>query len=241
MVNQDKGHLYFWQTSESSVVRICAAVLFSGVLLFLFYQLIPLPLLSSAPENPPKTSLRAPDLTTVSATLIATERPLSEYLISDSLQSKRSILSSVNASLDLHLAELIRSYPRFRPAHEINYAEVPVTIPNRTRRQTLRPVTPSRSVVTTAIPPLAPQIDFQVVTSTQPPLTLPLPPFDTLGQGRSTLTYLVSVSEQGELRYALPSMPAYTSKKLEDWIRSIDFPRTTKPVSYRLQAKMVRK
>ncbi len=246
MINAEKGHVFFWRSRDFRPVRTFFSLLLAGAILFVLITKVPLPFVAAKQaQEGYKTqrmlnSLNLKPVIVVPASRLTTSGITSHFSYNDPLNSAKTVHQIVDRTVDIESQKILQSYETQRPAHQIQYADVPYTLPKLAETKIIQPGVPSRDPVPLRRPPVSP-VEFLLVAKATPSVPIDNPPFPELGKGRQQAAYEISTTPAGEVSYALPVDLEFKNEALEKWIYGLQFPASGNGKSYRVDLTMVRK
>lgn len=246
MINAEKGHVFFWRSRDFRPVRTFFSLLLAGAILFILITKVPLPFVAAkqAQENyKTERMLNSQNLKpviVVPASRLTSSGITSHFSYNDPLNSAETVRQIVDNTVNAEAQIILQGYEKQRPAHQIQYADIPYTLPKLTETKIVQPEIPARDPVPLRLPP-APPIEFLLVAKATPPVSIDNPPFLELGKGREHVAFEISTSPAGEVSYALPIDLEFKNEALEKWIYELQFPASENGKSYRVDLTMVRK
>jgi len=246
MIDVEKGHVFFWRRPDFRPLRTLFSWIAAGIVMFLLITQIPLPF-SQAMQKREKSKIHRANasqnlkpVVVVPADRLTASGITAHFSYNDPLNAAEAVNQLVDKAVSKKSDALLRSYGNTLTPHKIQFTEIPYSLTKIQVQPVILPELPQRKLgYSLSIPTQA--SEFTLQGSIKPNIEIPPLDVTSLGDSRQKLIYQLSVSSTGELLYAMPLDLTYRNERLEEWINTIDFPKTKSETSYSLSLELRRK
>jgi len=244
MINEKKGHIFFWHSQNFKPLRTFIAFVITIITYLVAFLYLPIPFADFAKERHEQKTQRIINsqnlkpIPVISAEQLGQSGFESHFSHYDPVNLNSQITEHVESRVNETYQELIQQLVSETP-YQITYAEIPVSLPTPIERVAPIPaITPFRPVQTSSItaPPVQP-VELSASFHPSDPTYLPPTP-QNIKHTFSKVTFHISTTREGEVNLLLPYDPDFKNTEIESWIRKIKFPVSTKTESYQIILKL---
>lgn len=232
MINEKKGHIFYWNRRDFEPLRgliaFCVAL---GIIISLFLYL-PLPFQQGSKqlkENRIEDLLKKSGKTKINyirKDQLASLDPDSDFTLNDRFSLENHFQKKSEITGQRELIELKKTWEKERPSYEIQFSEIPYTYSVPEEKETIQPHLfhrdlPHELKVEGKI--LPPKLKLSKENSLPAFLSPPKIPYDSLSGALTQLRVDLQVSPTGKVNYAIPLDHTFSDRRILSWIKSLKF------------------